>query len=335
MREAENSSKFPSGRSIALRRPGRAVAISMTPQLAGRRSAALWEAPLPCHLPPAALGLRRPRSLLTLTGLRLGDCGLPKVTPPAPRRARPGPILPARPSPAPPSSAAPRGPLPEHGGAGPGDPSKGARPSRHCRSLPAPQGLAPRRLRAAPAAHSPPRGLAASARRPGAGPCPSAAAEETLRGHGCWGGTRRCPSLPASLPPARPPLPAGAGTVTAQPCIRAAGLREAPALPLSRGPCGARPRWVGRGTRTRSRRGGALELRRLWGRCEESEMRVSSAQHHPPALGSAPGERGVTCRALPAPVRCWPPGLAPHLGTGRFVIVAQPLKAGSGVSHIL
>lgn len=56
-REAENSSKFLLGRSIALRRPGRAVAISMTPQLAGRRSAALWEAPLPCHLPPAALGL--------------------------------------------------------------------------------------------------------------------------------------------------------------------------------------------------------------------------------------------------------------------------------------
>lgn len=67
------------------------------------------------------------------------------------------------------------------------------------------------RPRSAAGPHSPPRGLAASARRPGAGPCPSGAAAETsLRCHSCWGGTRR--PCPAQLPPRRAsPLPRGGG----------------------------------------------------------------------------------------------------------------------------
>lgn len=159
MTEAENSSKFPSGRSIALRRPGRAVAISMTPQLAGRRVRhsgkrrfpAIFLRPLPgsAAAPPAPLAPH--------PGLRLGDCGLPKVTPPGP--AGPGPILPAPPRLALPSSRAPREPLPQHGGAGPGDPSKGARPSRHCR-VPL-----PRRLRSPPAQSRPGRALTAAGTR--------------------------------------------------------------------------------------------------------------------------------------------------------------------------
>ncbi|XP_040425310.1 collagen alpha-1(I) chain-like isoform X2 [Cygnus olor] len=68
-----------------------------------------------------------------------------------------------------------------------------------------------------------PRGLAATARRPGAGPCPSGAAAETSLGcHGCWGGTRRRSSL-SSLP-AGPPLPRGGGDSRRSYRGRGAGL---------------------------------------------------------------------------------------------------------------
>lgn len=272
-------------------------------------------------------------SLPTTAGLRLGYCGLPKVTPPAPRGAGPGSPRGARTgSPAlrsPPRAAPPA----QRGWAR--DPSKGARPSRHRRGPPAPQApLPPARSR--PAAHSPPRGLAASARRPGAGPCPSAAAEETLRGHGCWGGTRQRPSFSAFLPPPPgPPLPAGRGLSRPYRCGGAgSGRGEGPAL---RGAAA-----LGRAVRTHTGRGAVLALCRSWGssgaalgRCEGRGPRVTSAQHPPPAPESAPRESGVTCRALPASSGCSPPGLAPLLRTGRFVTVARPLRAGSGVCHVL
>lgn len=72
---------------------------------------------------------------------------------------------------------------PRTAGLGPG--IQGRPPLPSLPECPCPAALAPRRPRAALAAHSPPRGLAASARRPGAGPCPSAAADKTLRDHGC------------------------------------------------------------------------------------------------------------------------------------------------------
>lgn len=98
-------------------------------------------------------------------------------------------------------------------------PGSGAGPEASRPRAPAPlppcPGQGARRVRGRPRSaagpHSPPRGLAASARRPGAGPCPSGAAAETsLRCHSCWGGTRR--PYPAQLPPRRAsPLPRGGG----------------------------------------------------------------------------------------------------------------------------
>lgn len=269
-REAENSFKFLSGRSIALRRPGRAVAISMTPQLAGRRSAALWEAPLPCHLPPAALGLGGgsagpARSSLgraragRLRAAQGHSAGSPPARPDPPRAAQTGSL----------PSAAPRGPLPPHGGAGPGDPSKGARPSRHCRSPPAPQA-------SLPAGPEPPRPR--THRRGDSLPPPAGPGQAHVRARLP---RRRYATMAAraelgSVPPScRASAPRGGGDchgpIRAAGPARAARVRGGPAAVL-RALRGAAA--LGRpGDADPTRRGAASELGWLRGRCGRRETR--------------------------------------------------------------
>lgn len=231
----------------------------MTPQLAGRRSAALWEAPLPCHLPPAAPGLgsgspgpARSSSWAKAGGLRAAQG----------HTAGPGPILPAPPRPAPPSSRAPREPLPPYGGAGPGDPSKGARPSRHCR-LPL-----PRRPRSPPAQSRPGRALTAAGTR-----CLRPLARgRPMSERGCPGNATRpwllgrnsaASLLPCFPPSCRASAPRGGGDWRGP--IRAAG----PARAAGRGRawlgrCAAGP--VGRaGDAHPHPLGAASERRWLWG----------------------------------------------------------------------
>lgn len=274
--------------------------------------------------------LPRPRSLLILAGLRLGDCGLPKVTPPAPRRARPD--SPCAAQTGSPSSAAPRGPLPRHGGAGPGDPSKGARPSRHCRRPPAPQA-------SLPAGPEPPRPR--THRRGDSLPPPAGPGQAHVRArlprrrYAAMAARAELSGVPPSLLPSLLPglrSPRGRGLSRPYPCRGAGsgpgGAGKALAVPLSCGSCGARSRWVGPGAQTHTRRGAASELGGLLGRCEGRERRVTSAQHHPAALESAPGEREVTCRALPASVGCCPAGPGSSSWDREICYRGQATKSG-------
>lgn len=113
--------------------------------------------------------------------------------------------------------------------------------------------------------------------------------------------------LPSLLPGLRSPRGRGlSGPIRAAGLARAAGRFRLccwPAGPVGRGSAGS---GGGYGPTPATRRGAASELGGLWGRCEGRETRVASAQHHPPALESAPREREVTCRALPASLGCCP-----------------------------
>lgn len=259
-KEAENS-KFLSGRSIALRRPGRAVAISMTPQLAGRRSAAPWEAPLPCHLPPAALGLAPHPGRAKAGKLRAAQ-GHSAGSPPGQARFSPcGPDrLPRPPQPLEGRSPAQRG---WARGSLQGRPPLPSLPESPC-----PAGLAPRRPRAArPRTHR--RG---DSLPPPAGPGQAhVRARLRRRRYAAMAARAELDSVPPSpLPSLLPGLrsPRGRGLSRPYPCGGAGS-----ALLPSRGPRGVRQRRAGRGTRTCARRGAASELGRLRGRCEDRETR--------------------------------------------------------------
>lgn len=136
--------------------------------------------------------------------------------------------------------------------------------------------------------------------------------------------------LPSLLPGLRSPR--GRGLSRPYPCRGAGsgpgGAGKALAVPLSCGSCGARSRWVGPGAQTHTRRGAASELGGLLGRCEGRERRVTSAQHHPAALESAPGEREVTCRALPASVGCCPAGPGSSSWDREICYRGQAAKSG-------
>lgn len=290
----------------------------------------LFPTPLPPHPGGAAAGgtagcprsHRRPRA-----------GGLP---------AGPGPIAPAPPGPAAPLSAAPEGRR-SPCTAGSGIPAKGARPSRRGRRRAAGEpgclaGLTPQAARAppptnaaGPAAYSPPRGLAASARRPGAGPCPSAAAGKTLRGHGCWGGTR-----PRSSLPPEPPLPRGGGD-SRRP-YRCAGPGSGRGGGLAPG------RWAaGRGRAgSRSRRGALSEpgaaLGVVWGAGRGSAGSSGSGLARERGVPHGPAAAAVPGRSLPCPAGPCAPGAPPGCPI-RFQalagIEARAPQAGSEVCHIL
>lgn len=271
--------------------------------------------------PPAPLA---PRS----AGLGLGGCGLPKVTASAPRRL--GPILPARPRPAPCPPQLLEGRSPRTAGLGPGIPPRAPAP-------PVTAGVPlPRRPRSPPAQSRPGPALTAAGTRCLRPPAPGRPMSE----RGCRGDATRPWLLgrnsAASLPPAGPPLLAGAGTVTALSAPRGRlgprGCGAAP--PLSCGPCGARQRWGGRGTQTPH----AVEPPRSWGGSGDGVgggRRGDLAQQHPAALESAPGYLPLPAVPCRPPRAAALPELAPRLGSRRFVTVARALRAGSGSCRYL
>lgn len=279
--------------------------------------------------PPAPLA---PHS----AGLRLADCGLPKVTRPVPRRARPDSPRAARTGS--PSSATPRRPLPPHSGAGPGDPSKGARPSHHCRSPPAQQA-------SLPAGPEPPRSR--THRRGDSVPPPAGPGQAHVRArlprrrYAAMAARAELGVVPPSpLPSLLPGLrsPRGRGLSRPYPCRGAGWGREGagrprPAPLLSCGPGGARQRWGG-GTQTLrpwSCLGAGVPLGSV--RDEGSAVTSPNSTHRPwRALRGGARLPAVPCRP---PWAAAPPQLASRHGSGRFVTVAKALRAGSGVCHSL